>query len=495
METLQLTGLLLIFVVMTLMMFYRVLPALLALPLMAIMIALVGGVYPDHILTEVIGKGSVKMHGAYTIAMFGGMLSVLLQKNKVAETMIKKGAELAGDNPWTLSVLMLLLIVLLFSTLGGLGSIIMVATIILPVLTSVGVGGVTCVGIFLLGISIGGTLNVGNWALYTSVLNLTVAQIRPFALAMFGLMLAIALIYITIQLYLDGHDLKPGKIARNASLALGLLLSAVGTYYYVLDENAQKWLGEIGGYAWLGLKWGIGLGMVTLTILVILRAVHDMNTTDSDVHWSALLAPVVPLVLILLYSVDFVSAFIAGLLYTFVATYRKGKLNLLTQACLEGAGVVMPAVILMFGIGMLLVAIMGPGGDVFELGYPNGWPVLNMIKPMMVKVIPTNPITYVLVFTIMAPLALYRGPLNVWGMGYGMAAVFLASGMSPGSVMGVLMAVGQVQGISDPTNTQNVWLANELRVDVNKILYNTIPYTWGAAACGLVIAAFMFVVK
>ena len=155
---------------------------------------------------------------------------------------------------------------------------------------------------------------------------------------------------------------------------------------------------------------------------------------------------------------------------------KKADLNLFIQSCFEGGGVVMPAVVLMFGIGMLLVAIMGPGGDLPQ--YPNGWPVLNIIKPLMAQIVPTNPFTYVLIFTVAAPLALYRGPLNVWGMGYGLAAVFLASGMNPGAVMGLLLAVGQIQGISDPTNTHNVWLANEMRVDVQKVLWNTIVYTW-----------------
>ena len=110
----------------------------------------------------------------------------------------------------------------------------------------------------------------------------------------------------------------------------------------------------------------------------------------------------------------------------------------------------------------------------------------------MMKIVPSNPLQHVFLFTLAAPLALYRGPLNVWGMGYGLAAVFLASGLNPGAVMGLLLGVGHIQGISDPTNTQNVWLANEMRVDVQKILWNTIPYTWILALLGLTCSAFMF---
>jgi len=180
------------------------------------------------------------------------------------------------------------------------------------------------------------------------------------------------------------------------------------------------------------------------------------------------------------------------LLYAFASTWRKGHLNVLIQSCLEGAGMVMPAVILMFGIGMILIAIMGPGGDLPKEVFPNGWPVLSLIQPLVKAVIPTHPLAYVLLFTLMAPLALYRGPLNLWGMGFGLATVFLASGLPPAAVMGLLMSVGQVQGISDPTNTQNVWLANEMRVDVQKVLWNTLPYAWGAASLGLMAAALLY---
>jgi hypothetical protein len=188
---------------------------------------------------------------------------------------------------------------------------------------------------------------------------------------------------------------------------------------------------------------------------------------------------------------NFIAAFICGLLFGFVATFRSGRLNVLVQSILEGGAVVMPAVALMLGIGMLLNAIMGPGGD-WNQSHAGGWPVLNLLQPLLAHIIPSNGLMYIVMFGIASPLALYRGPLNVWGMGYGLAAVFLASGMVPGAVMGLLMAVGQVQGICDPTNTHNVWLANEMLVDVQKVLWNTISYAWAVAVTGLIFSALLF---
>ncbi len=490
MEILQIAALIACFVIMALLMFLRKLPALVALPVMAFAIALIGGVSPADTVQYVVGTGALKLSTAYTIAMLGSMLSVLLQKTGVAENFIKRGAELSGDNPWIIAVIMLLLITLLFTTLGGLGAIIMVATIVLPIMTSVGIGSMTTVGIFLFGLSIGGLLNVGNWAVYISVMGLTNDQVRPFALLMFAISLATALIYITIQLYRDGHDLNIKRIGL-CSIAGSVVFGTLAYYYHVwCPPGVQETVYAGIGLMALGLRWSIGLGIGALFAAALIRIVLRMNEHAHEAHWISFFGPVIPLLLILMFNVDIVASFIAGFIYTYLATYRKGRLSMLIQSLFDGGAVAMPAVILMFGIGMLLVAIMGPGAQL--AAYPNGWPVLLILRPLMAQIVPTNPWMYVMVFTLAAPLALYRGPLNVWGMGYGLAAVFLACGLNPGAVMGLLLGVGPIQGISDPTNTHNVWLANEMRVDVQKVLWNTIVYTWPLALLGLICSALVF---
>ena len=490
MELFQIILLISVFLLMALMMFFRKIPALVALPLMAVLIAFIGGIKFNYIIEYVIGQGSLKLNQAYTIALFGSMLSVLMQKTGVAESFIKKGAELSGDNPWLISIILLLLIISLFTTLGGLGAIIMVATIVLPIMSSVGIGPMTSVGIFLFGLSIGGILNVGNWAVYISVMGLTVDEIRPFAMMMFLVSFLGAIVYITIQIYRDGHNLNFKKIILRSFV---IIVSLAILYYLFTSFTSDEFKVQFNNlFSAIGvsIKWIIAVGIVLLFLTSLIRIILRKNETITQPHWISFLSPILPLFLILLFDVNFIAAFIVGLLYAFLTTYKKGRLNLFIQSCFEGGGLVMPAVVLMFGIGMLLVAIMGPGGDLPQ--YPNGWPVLNIIKPLMSQIVPTNPITYVLIFTVAAPLALYRGPLNVWGMGYGLAAVFLASGLNPGAVMGLLLAVGQIQGISDPTNTHNVWLANEMRVDVQKVLWNTITYTWIMAIVGLIISSIMF---
>jgi len=141
---------------------------------------------------------------------------------------------------------------------------------------------------------------------------------------------------------------------------------------------------------------------------------------------------------------------------------------------------VAPAVVLMIGIGILVEAVMHPT-------------VQAQVKPALNAILPSTPLTYVIVFSLLAPLALYRGPLNLWGMGAGLAAMMAATpGLGAAAVMAALLSVGQIQGVCDPTNTHNVWIANYTGTDVQRILRRTIVYVWPTAVAGLVLGALLF---
>ncbi|MBN2355927.1 citrate transporter [candidate division KSB1 bacterium] len=489
-QILQLTGFFIVFLGLALSMFFRKLPALLALPLMAILISLLGGVSPHDLFYHVIGAGSIRLHNAYTVAIFGGMLSFLLQKSGVAENLIKNGAELAGDRPWSVGFIMLLLIAMLFTTLGGLGAIIMVATIVLPILSSVGFSSLTIAGLFLIGVNLGGLLNAGNWALYIDIMHLDIDTIRSFALTLFGIAFIMALGFLTIEIQRDGQKLPLKKfLVRGLLAGIGVFILAAA-YFRVRDH---VFFIDLWRTLTLIIKWGL-IAITALTFLQILydfaKKLTDRERYMSRIKWYAYLTPLVPLILILVLRMSFITAFVIGLIYGFIATFRKGSINMLSQSIIEGGASVMPAVVLMMGIGMLLNAIMGPGAEWSALHAHSEWPVLAFLKPAMANIIPSSPLIYVLVFTVLAPLALYRGPLNVWGMGYGMAAIMLASGsLAAAAIMGLLISVGTIQGICDPTNTHNVWIANELHLDTQEILWRTLPYVWVVAAVGLMVSA------
>ena len=57
------------------------------------------------------------------------------------------------------------------------------------------------------------------------------------------------------------------------------------------------------------------------------------------------------------------------------------------------------------------------------------------------------------------------------------------------AIMAAFFAVGQIQGVCDPTNTHNVWLATFTKTSTEKFLKTTIPYVWGFVIAALAYAA------
>jgi DcuC family C4-dicarboxylate transporter len=113
---------------------------------------------------------------------------------------------------------------------------------------------------------------------------------------------------------------------------------------------------------------------------------------------------------------------------------------------------------------MLLVAVRTPA-------------VQAAVTPVIAAVAPRTPLAYVIVFGLLSPLALYRGPLNPLGVGIGVYTVLASLHALPGvALVAAVMAVVQVQNVCDPTNTQNVWVANFTGVGVERITRLVLPY-------------------
>ena len=61
------------------------------------------------------------------------------QALEIAETLVRKVSEMAGDRPLILSLALYIVLSLLYTTLGGLGSIMMLGSIVLPIMISLGI--------------------------------------------------------------------------------------------------------------------------------------------------------------------------------------------------------------------------------------------------------------------------------------------------------------------------------------------------------------------
>ena len=430
---LQGTLIIVAFVIIAALLMTKKIPTLLALPLMAVVICVIAGVPAVGTnadgaaigwLQTVVEAGTVRMGAAIMAVIFGAWLGELMNKTGVTETIIKKSAELGGDRPLVVTLIMSVAVAILFTTLNGLGSIIMVGSIVLPILISVGVPAMSAACIFLMAFTCGLTFNIANWKSFSGIFSLEIAQIQSFAIYMLIATAIATIILIVLEFKKNGV-----KFAFSAPV----------------EETESKQVTGVRGAL-------------------------------------AMLTPVIPIVLVAVFKVPVCPAFIAGIIWILIFTsksFTKG-MNLLVKTCYDGISNSAPAVILMIGIGILYLAVTHSM-------------VKEVLNPFLLAVVPKGKIGYIIFFSLLAPLALYRGPMNLFGLGSGIAALVIGlNTLSPLAVMAAFLAAERIQGCGDPTNTQNVWTANFCEVDVNGITKKLLPYLWAVAVVGVVIGAVLY---
>ena len=421
------------FVIIAALLMTKKIPTLLALPLMAVVICVIAGVPAIGTnadgaqigwLQTVLEAGTVRMGAAIMAVIFGAWLGELMNKTGVTETIIKKSAELGGDRPLIVTLIMSVAVAVLFTTLNGLGSIIMVGSIVLPILISVGVPAMSAACIFLMAFTTGLTFNIANWKSFSGIFSLEIAQIQSFAVYMLIATAIATVILIVVEFKKNGV-----KFAFSAPV----------------EETESKQVTGIRGAL-------------------------------------AMLTPIIPIVLVAVFKFPVCPAFIVGILWILIFTSKNfaKAMNLLVKTCYDGITNSAPAVILMIGIGILYLAVTHSM-------------VKEVLNPFLLAVVPQGKIGYIIFFSLLAPLALYRGPMNLFGLGSGIAALVIGLGtLSPLAVMAAFLAAERIQGCGDPTNTQNVWTANFCEVDVNGITKKLLPYLWAIAVIGVVIGAVLY---
>lgn len=419
------------FAVFAVLMMTRRMPALLALPCMAFVIACISGFFFDWSLVaadssdpktlwEFVGQtvltdGAAKLAKAMMYAVFGAILSQLVLRTGIAQRIVSVAAEYAGDRKMLLAGLLTIVVAICFTSVTGLGAVIMLGSLVLPILLGAGLSAEFSACLMLFAIAIGGVFNPAILGFYVETLGVEM------------------------------------EIAKKYVVTYGGLLSLTAAMFFLIRGREER-----NSHAW---------------------AVTTSAAPQASIPIMALLTPLIPIALIMFGGWPIIPAFLVGIAYGALTTDFKRALQNVTAATLEGLKDISPVIGLFIGIGMALNAMMAE-------------PTKQVMKPFMEAILPQSSVGYLIFFTLLAPLALYRGPLNFFGLGAGVAGLILSAGLMPAvAIMAAFLAVGQIQGVCDPTNTHNVWLATFTKTSTEKFLKMTIPYVWGFAAAALAYSA------
>lgn len=409
----------LIFAIFAALMISRKMPAILAIPAMAICIALVARTPFNIILNDVIAGGAKLLVESYLTVLAGAMLGRVVMQTGVAEGIIKRAAEFGGDQPLAVAITLMIGIALLFTTLTGLGAIIMVGGLALPIMMSIGVPRKLAGVLFILAYGLGYVFNIAAWKFYQDTFKIDRQPIKNFALLLFVIDAIAVLIFLFIA-------------SRR--------MNKYGAWAVALDEDNKK----------------------------------------SEVLLIALLLPILPLILHIGIGWQVLPAFLISAVLGVLITRPKEIVKQLTSAAVKGLEDVAPAIILMIGIGMLLTATRLPA-------------VKEALQPLIQNINFSSPITYVSFFGLLSPLALYRGPLNIYGLGIGIFSLILSLGLLPApALVAAVMCLVQVQNACDPTNTHNVWVANYVGMSVEETTKQTIILKIAICIVGLIAGSLMY---
>ncbi|MBL8172161.1 MAG: citrate transporter [Acidobacteria bacterium] len=275
-------------------------PAILAVPAMAIVIAAVVQTPLSQILNQVVAAGATRLAEAYMMVFAGAMLGRVVMQTGIAEGIIKRAAEFGGDKPMIVAVTLMAAISLLFTALYGLGAIIMVGGLALPIMMSIGVPRKLAGVLFLLAYGLGFIFNIATWGFYQKTLNLDPQAIKGYA------------------------------------ATLAVIDAAAIVVFLVIASRRMSAYGA----------WAV--------------AVEEEKAAKRSAPLIAMLVPLLPLALHIGLKWHVVPSFFAGAILGVLMTRPRELVKQLSSAAVKGLEDVAPAVILMIGIGMLLNATTLP---------------------------------------------------------------------------------------------------------------------------------------
>lgn len=287
---------LIVFLVFASLMYARVIPALLAVPAMAVVMALVAGVPLAGVGTIVV-TGAAALAPVYVAVIFGAMLGRVTLDSGIARSIVNFAAEFGGEQPMAVALALSAVVALLFVSLSGLGAIIMVGSIVLPIMMTVGVPRKIAATLFLMAFALGFIFNIVNWKFYTQYFSVNQQQMYGYA------------------------------IVLAAIDAIALVI------YAVVSFRRSR------GYA----TWAV-----------------RTESRARSVPVYALITPVLPIVLYFALHLDPILAFALSAIYGAVTTSPRNTIPTLTAAAIRGLEDVAPAIILFIGIGMLFTATHAP---------------------------------------------------------------------------------------------------------------------------------------
>lgn len=362
---------------------------------------------------------------------FGAFFGRVLMDTGIASTLIRKTVELGGDRPRITMSLLCIITAIIFTSMTGIGPVISIAVIILPIMLSLGIPSPIALFSFMGSIMAGVFVNIVNLRQYLAIVET--------ANAAYGA-------------YTYDEYFPFAIVAAGVSLLVVLVVSNFALGFSSQKKTTRAW------------------------------AARNENVQD-DAHFLSWISVVMPVILVLAFDLPIILAFILASLYALLTTksFKKNfteNTRMFAKMFSDGAIDVAPM------IGFLLTLSMFSNAANFAAPYFG-----KIVGPF----IPTSALTLAAMFGLLAVLGHFRGPMNLVGSGAAILPLIVGAASWPIQFLYPLFAITTITPQHlDITQSWVAWGLGYTKVDSKAYMRLAIPSSIITCLILAVVVYFMY---
>ncbi|MDO4679723.1 MAG: gluconate:proton symporter [Aerococcus sp.] len=382
---------------------------------MAIVWSIIGLIPFNVAIQKVFAEPATNYAPTIIYIVFGSWFGRVLVSSGIAPAISEATNKVSSKQPLLAAMLIALVTSFIFVSAYGVGSVIAIGVILLPIMLSIGVPRDLATAVFSM--SIGAPMYI-NVVLYN--------QIKGFF----------------PKATYDAHYLKFGMIAMVVQI-MAVIIFLFLFRKKIDPNNAEKNLEAIGA------------------------GVHDEKAMDR-IPKIAYIIPIVPVLMNMLFQWDAIPALtlaslIAILLTGHMKSY-KGFVDFMNDTIKQAVSDIAGLVMFLMALAMFTSAASMNA---------------EQFKPLFEAILPESHLVLALALGILAPLALFRGPVHVWGAGAATAAVLSGTGLFTDAFLLPLLYVPTLMAVSvDITQSWNVWALDYMKVQSKDFMKYGVPVMW-----------------
>lgn len=390
---------------------------------MALLWTVIGGIPYKEAINNIFSQPALDYGSTIMVIVFGSWFGRVLVDTGIASEISRQTVKVSYKRPILATILICFVTAFIFTSSYGVGAVIAISVILLPILQSLGLSKKVAIVAFIL--SIGAPMYVN--------------------------------IVIIKQLQL----------------------------FFPKVIYGQKYLTY--GFSAMFIQ----MLVVILFILLHAKSIHKNEDTNDEtiaangprIPKIAYVLPIMPVFMNLAFQWQPIPALMLSIFLVLLITGKlksyKGALEVINRTIEKAISDISGLII------MLLFLTMFSAAAVKNTARFSG---------ILQAIVPHSPWVLAIAFGILAPLALFRGPLMVWGAGSATAAVLAATGFfNQYFAFAAILVPGVSIAISTCiTQSWNLWIVNNYKLEVKQFLKTGVPFGWLASILNLLLAAAMF---